>query len=138
MALTLRRRGAVPLIENEVERRPAILDLRLGDLARIHRTDQICARKYQPAFAVCAQQPALEAVEREVVDLAITLDGAPDRGDIDLLSVPAVGADARNRVAHHVEEVLRGLCSRRGRSQGQCALRLGPRRLRVYGTGRRG
>src|SRR4051812_21132766 len=49
MTLLLRGRATVPRIEDEVERRPAIVDLRLVDLLGIHRTDQIGARQHQPA-----------------------------------------------------------------------------------------
>src|ERR1700759_5249247 len=106
MALPLRDGRAVPRIEDEVERRPAIVDLRLVDLPSVHRADQIGAREHQPAVAVGAQQPALEVIEGELAGLAVALEGTPDRGDVDLLAEPPLGADARDRLAHNLEEIL--------------------------------
>src|ERR1043166_887260 len=51
-------------IEHEVERGAAVLDLGLAHLLGIHRTDDIRARKREPAIAIRGHQPLLEVIER--------------------------------------------------------------------------
>src|SRR5215468_7279741 len=117
MALSLRDRRSVALIEHEVERRSAIVDLGLVDLFGVHRPDQIGAREHEPAVSVCSYEPALEVIEGKVAGLAVAFDRAPDRGHVDLLTEPPLGADARDRLADSLQEVLyrwlRGPRSRR-------------------------